>query len=378
MPRLSNAERNQAVGMLQAGQSKRQVARHFHCSPSTVSRLWQRYLETDSVDDRPRPGREKVTTPEQDQYIVTQHLRDRFRTATQTAAETASHGSAPVRSAAGSTRSTWALAHLRLSHFWHHLGNKTVSTGPGYTKTGLRFNGEVSSSLTNRCFVCAPSTDVKECGDDLERGMPPAAYISTTDGEVRVWWCGQPSRSITSRPWWSSKGIWLRYVTSLKYSRPTLLPLLAQHRDVITFQQDNARPHTARITMAFIGEHVVNVLPWPAYSPDMSPIEHLWDQLGRRIRNLNPRPLTRPQLIAALHAEWANIPQDNIRRLIRSMRRRCRACVAQHGGHTPYWLFADFCFRNLSKINVIKYSWCHNFEILFVGMCWYISIEYVT
>ena len=128
MPRLSNAERNQAVGMLQAGQSKRQVARHFHCSPSTVSRLWQRYLETDSVDERPRPGREKVR-------------------------------------------------------------------------------------------------------------------------------------------------------------------LL---------------------------------------------IEHLWDQLGRRIRNMNPRPLTRPQLIAALHAEWANIPQDSIRRLIRSMRRRCRACVAKHGGHTPY------------------------------------------
>ena len=108
----------------------------------------------------------------------------------------------------------------------------------------------------------------------------------------------------------------LRYIAQVL--RPTLLPLLAQHRDVITFQLDNARPHTARITMAFLGEHGVNVLPWPAYSPDMSPIEHLWDQLGR--------PLTRPQLI----------PQDSIRRLIRSMRRRCRACVAQHGGHTPY------------------------------------------
>ena len=158
----------------------------------------------------------------------------------------------------------------------------------------------------------------------------------------------------------------LRYIAQVL--RPTLLPLLAQHRDVITFQQDNARPHTVRITMAFLGEHGVNVLPWPAYSPDMSPIEHLWDQLGRRIRNLNPRPLTRPQLIAALHAEWANIPQDSIRRLIRSMRRRCRIFVAQHCGHTPSGHFVLSCvLRNLSKINVIKYSWCHNFEILFVG-----------
>ena len=214
--------------------------------------------------------------------------------------EYASHGSAPVRSAAGSTRSTWALAHLRLSHFWHHLGSKTVSTGPGYTKTGLRCNGEVSSSLTNRGFVCTPSTDVKECGDDLERGMPPAAYISTTDGKVMVW-------AAISFDHKSPLVVIEGNMTALRYIaqilRPTLLPLLAQHRDVITFQQDNARPHTARITMAFLGEHGVNVLPWPAYSPDMSPIEHLWDQLGRRIRNLNPRPLTRPQLIAALHGQ---------------------------------------------------------------------------
>ena len=59
----------------------------------------------------------------------------------------------------------------------------------------------------------------------------------------------------------------LRYIAQVL--RPTLIPLQAQHRDVITFQQDNARPHTARITKAFLGEHGVNVLPWPAHSPDM-------------------------------------------------------------------------------------------------------------
>ena len=223
MPRLSNAERNQAVGTLQAGQSKRQVARHFHCwkwRATSVSKLYGNgtwkltLLMIGRAPDGKKlrlQSRTSISWPSisATDSVLLHKLPQRLQ-------GYASHGSAPVRSAAGSTRSTWALAHLRLSHFWHHLGSKTVSTGPGYTKTGLRFNGEVSSSLTNRGFVCTPSTDVKECGDDLERGMPPAAYISTTDGEVRVWWCGQPSRSITSRPWWSSKGIWLRYVTSLK------------------------------------------------------------------------------------------------------------------------------------------------------------------
>ena len=339
MPRLSNAERNQAVGMLQAGQSKRQVARHFHCSPSTVSRLWQRYVETDSVDDRPRPGREKVKTPEQDQYIVTQHLRDRFRTATQTAAETP--GIRQPRISASTVR-------RRL----HQVNLSARSPAIVTLLTPLRQPNRLNWARIHQNW-----TQIQWRGvlfSDESRFC-----VFTLDRRDRVW--RRPGERyaaccINQHNRWGGEGVmvWAAItfdhksplvviqgnMTALCYIaqvlRPTLLPLLAQHRDVITFQQDNARPHTARISMAFLGEHGVNVLPWPAYSPDMSPIEHLWDQLGRRIRNLNPRPLTRPQLIAALHAEWPNIPQDSIRRLIRSMRRRCRACVAQHGGHTPY------------------------------------------
>ena len=80
----------------------------------------------------------------------------------------------------------------------------------------------------------------------------------------------------------------------------------------------------------------VEVLPWPAYSPDLSPIEHLWDQLGRRLANRHLKPGNKQQLVAALQEEWANIPQDSIRRLIRSMRRRCTSCVQAQGGHIPY------------------------------------------
>ena len=67
-----------AMGMLDGGMSCRQVARHFGCSPSTITRLLQRHRETGSVNDRPRSGSERVTTPDQDRYIVLQHLRDRF------------------------------------------------------------------------------------------------------------------------------------------------------------------------------------------------------------------------------------------------------------------------------------------------------------
>ncbi|GFX58939.1 hypothetical protein TNCV_806431 [Trichonephila clavipes] len=46
------------------------------------------------------------------------------------------------------------------------------------------------------------------------------------------------------------------------------------------FQQDNARPHVAKTVKSYLDSQQVQLLPWPAYSPDMSPIEHVWDIVG--------------------------------------------------------------------------------------------------
>ena len=48
---------------------------------------------------------------------------------------------------------------------------------------------------------------------------------------------------------------------------------------------DNARPHVARICRQFLNRNNINILPWPAVSPDMNPIEHIWDYLGRKVRD---------------------------------------------------------------------------------------------
>ncbi|GFU71553.1 transposable element Tc1 transposase [Trichonephila clavipes] len=47
------------------------------------------------------------------------------------------------------------------------------------------------------------------------------------------------------------------------------------------FQQDNALPHTARVAQDFL--HHFQTLPWPTHSPDLSPVEHVWDQLKRQV-----------------------------------------------------------------------------------------------
>jgi hypothetical protein len=52
---------------------------------------------------------------------------------------------------------------------------------------------------------------------------------------------------------------------------------IMDHGPGITFQHDNARPHTARVVGHVLNENDVDVLPWPANMPDLSPIEHVWD-----------------------------------------------------------------------------------------------------
>ena len=67
-----------------------------------------------------------------------------------------------------------------------------------------------------------------------------------------------------------------------KIISPHLVPFLQQHN--LTLQQDNTPPHVARICTAYLQTHNIDVLPWPAFSPDLSPIEYLWDELDRRMR----------------------------------------------------------------------------------------------
>ncbi|UYV74102.1 MAP4K1 [Cordylochernes scorpioides] len=52
--------------------------------------------------------------------------------------------------------------------------------------------------------------------------------------------------------------------------------------DVEAMGHDNARPHTARVTMDYLQS--CRTLPWPARLPDLSPIEHIWDVMGRRLQ----------------------------------------------------------------------------------------------
>jgi len=121
-----------------------------------------------------------------------------------------------------------------------------------------------------------------------------------------------------------------------KIFQPHLMHVIDPQKDL--FQQDNARSHTVRVTMDYLEQNNINVLPWLSKSPDLNLIEHLWDQLDKRVRQRQPPPQTLDQLRQMLQQEWRTIPRNNVRNLIESMLKRCRAVLAARGGHTRYYL----------------------------------------
>ncbi|GFT12624.1 transposable element Tcb1 transposase [Trichonephila clavipes] len=56
------------------------------------------------------------------------------------------------------------------------------------------------------------------------------------------------------------------------------------------FMDDNARPHRANIVDECLQSEDITRMDWPAYSPDLNPIEHVWDMLGLRFAARQPPP----------------------------------------------------------------------------------------
>ncbi|GFY35324.1 transposable element Tcb2 transposase [Trichonephila clavipes] len=118
--------------------------------------------------------------------------------------------------------------------------------------------------------------------------------------------------------------------------RPHVIPYAGAIEDTFVFQVDNARPHRARLVENMLEAETIQRMEWPAFSPDLNPIEHVWDMLGRRTAARPRPPATVRDLEIALLEEWNSIPQSLIDNLIASMANRCAAVLAVRGDHTPY------------------------------------------
>ncbi|GFV87467.1 transposable element Tcb2 transposase [Trichonephila clavipes] len=118
--------------------------------------------------------------------------------------------------------------------------------------------------------------------------------------------------------------------------RPIVVPYAAAIGDDFILMDDNYRPHRANLLEDFFFDEGIVRMEWIGCSPDIIPIENVWDALGRRVSGHQPPPQTLQELERALLEEWDRIPQLVINTIIDSMPQRCSTLLAVRGNPTPY------------------------------------------
>ncbi|GFY10960.1 transposable element Tcb2 transposase [Trichonephila clavipes] len=142
--------------------------------------------------------------------------------------------------------------------------------------------------------------------------------LGTDDNRVRVWRRpGERYNSPHTVLRHTARTVGVMVWRAIAYDSRS--PLIVMRRTLTgqRYVDDILRPHT---------------LPWPARSPDLSPVEHVWDQLKRQM----PSCRSVHDLELAVQDLWTHLPQNNIRTLINSMPDRVAACIAAGGGPTLY------------------------------------------
>lgn len=100
------------------------------------------------------------------------------------------------------------------------------------------------------------------------------------------------------------------------------------------FQQDNDPKHSSKLVKEWLLYRTPKTLDHPPQSPDLNPIEHLWEYLDKKVRERHIS--CRDDLKAALQDEWSKIPPDFTKKLVESLPRRLEAVIKSKGRQTKY------------------------------------------
>ncbi|ROL55109.1 Transposable element Tcb2 transposase [Anabarilius grahami] len=320
-----------------AGMSTRAVAHEFNVHFSTISRLQRHFREFGSASNRPHNRRPRVTTPAHDLHIQHLNLQDLLRSATQTTAATISLHNQRISAQTVSNRLGEAHLHARRPHRGLDLTAVHRRNRLKWANAHIRWRLSLWRGVlfTDESWFSLYRADGRQ--RVWRRVGERFADVNVVDrvahgGGGLMVWAGVCYEQRTQMHFIDGILNAQRYRDEIL--RPIVVPLIHDHH--LMLQHDNARPHVARICTQFLEAENIPVLSWPAYSLDMSPIEHVWDALDRRIRPRVPVPANIRQLRTAIEEEWSNIPQATINNLINSMRRRRVTLCEANGGYTRY------------------------------------------
>ncbi|GFV50946.1 transposable element Tcb2 transposase [Trichonephila clavipes] len=278
------------VEILESSRSQTEVSRIQNVDRSVISRLWQRFQRTGDVTRQPVSGRPRVTTPRQDRYLV---ISARLNYAGLYARRPAV--SIPLTSAHKRARLNWSLKPQ------HWSGGEWAN---GMFSEESRFS---LSSDSRRVTISTERRTLFEPRNITERDHFPSRGVMVwagimMDGRKDLYFFDTGS------------------VTAQRYTDEVLESYVRLFRGAVgpdfIFMVDNAPCHQAVLIDDFLETENIQRMSWPTNSPDLNPIVHVCDMLGRQIAALSHLPSSVTELKRALQEAWNRLSPQLIHHLI--------------------------------------------------------------
>lgn len=334
MPKhLNDLEKGQVIAYSKEGQSIRYMARQMGRARATISAFKKKYEQTGELGRKKGSGRPRKTTKRQDRNVIREMLKNRKVTAKEIINE--------VGLGVSQRTVRRRLNEKGYSSFFQRkrpfINKRNRRKRVKWARDHLNWTDDDWDKVLwsdESPYTFRYQGKVRVWGRKNEKNRPccTKGTLKFGGGKINVWGC------------FSSGGIGhihlvkgilkqRQYRTILRHHMiPSAQRLFGRSRWI--FQQDNDPKHTAKSIQRWTRRRRLDVMPWPAQSPDLNPIENLWGILDSRLRNRTCANAT--ELYKTIKRGWRQIPNQTLENLVNSMHKRCKDVIKSRGYPIKY------------------------------------------
>lgn len=330
-------QRSAVIALHQTGMTEREIAKARKISKTAVHNAIHRYYQTGSFQDRPRSGRPKITSETEDNFIVTTSKRNRRLTAPEIQATINKTRTKPISL-------TTVKRRLRKKGLFGRVAVRKPLLRPQNRKKrlewALRHQHWTEEDFKNVLWTDESKFEIFGSKRRIyvrrnaAEKMLPECVVPTVKhggGSVMVWGCFS---SCGVGDLVRIDGIMRKeeYKTILENNAvPSGLRLIGPG---FVFQQDNDPKHSSKLCRGYLDQmqatsRLVN-MEWPPQSPDLNPIELLWEELDRKVRERCPT--SKESMWQCLKDNWEAISDKTIQKLIARLPRLVQMVKKRKGG----------------------------------------------
>ena len=336
--KIEEKDRYAVLILREEGYSMKQIADKLQRSSSCIHNILQRFKETGSVNDRHRSGRPQISNERDQRHLIRLVKENRRLSSTELANKwTLSSGcvASPrtVRKVLQNHNYLWrsACKKPRLTDMQKKRRLDWCNHYKTFSKESWRdvfFSDEMNVEVDQRKGrIMLRRTPGERMNEDCV-----VKRTKQGSGSIGIWAC-MSYNGIGFFKLFDGRLNSEAYIEILGDHLLPSIDLLRESQHVI-FQQDNAPCHTAKKVKAWFDENKINVMPWPANSPDLNCIENLWSWLDRELSKVQICNLD--QLKSEIIKNLNNVPISIVHNLVDSMPNRIQECLKVKGGSTRY------------------------------------------